>query len=155
MVSIPDTCKVPLMGADVHPAPTFEGLSSPLTFRHDDITVQDPTMLPPQGVTLEHDGAPAPPLVPDVPSVPELPPVLITPAVPEVPPVPELPPMLELPAVPELPPVPEPPPEPELHAPENVPPAAASTRTAERTFMHTYWRHPDGVVTEPFRGSYA
>jgi hypothetical protein len=151
MVSIPDTCKDPLMGADAHPAPTFEGLSSPPTFRHDDITVQAPTMLPPQAVTLEQAGPPAAP-------VPELPPVPTIPPVPEVPPAPELPPMLELPAVPEfppipgVPPVPEPPPSPELHAPDNVPPATANIRTAERTFMQPIGGTVTPLLQKPILG---
>jgi len=103
--------------------------SSPVTFRHDDVTVQVPTTLPPQGVTLSQDALPPP--------LPELPPVSTPPELLELPPVSTPPELLELPPVPtpppplELPPVPDGLSSSELHAPEITPNATAAARTAD------------------------
>ena len=61
-VNVPVTCSDPVTGADGQPAPTSDRSRSPLTFRHDDVTVQVPTTLPPQAVTLGQDAPPPPPL---------------------------------------------------------------------------------------------
>lgn len=71
-VQLPLTWSDPVISADVQPAPTTEGSSVPLTVRHDDVTVQVPTKLPPQAVTFEHE-APEPPL-PEAPPAPIAPP---------------------------------------------------------------------------------
>jgi len=57
--------------------PTSEMSRAPLKFRHDDVTFQVPTTLPPQGDPFGHDGPPVPavpvdPVVP-APEVPALP----------------------------------------------------------------------------------
>ena len=54
-VHVPVTWRAPVTGADGHPAPTSERSKLPVTFRQDDVTVQVPTRLPPQGVPLEQD----------------------------------------------------------------------------------------------------
>lgn len=60
-----------MTGADGHPAPTSDRSRAPLTVKHDDVTVQVPTTLPPQGAPFEHDPpAPPPPEVPPVPGEP-------------------------------------------------------------------------------------
>ena len=51
-VQVPLTCSVPVTGAVGQPAPTSERSRLPLTFRHDDVTVQAPTRFPPQAVTF-------------------------------------------------------------------------------------------------------
>jgi hypothetical protein len=90
--------------------PSHAGSTLPFTVKHDDITVQVPTTLPPQAVTFWQDEPPpVPPL--DVPPVPG--------------PVPPL----------ELPPVPEGAPEVAVHAPEIVPAVNAIARAADLTFM--------------------
>ena len=66
-VHVPVTWRDPVTGADGQPAPTSDRSSAPATFRHDDVTVQVPTTLPPQGVTLEQD---APPPLPPGPVAP-------------------------------------------------------------------------------------
>src|SRR5580698_76649 len=65
-VQVPVTWRDPLTGAEGQPAPTNVRSRSPVTWRHDEVTFQAPTRLPPQAVTLEQD----PPCVPP----PELPP---------------------------------------------------------------------------------
>src|SRR5450631_1634735 len=80
-VQVPLTWRSPVTGADEQPAPTSEGSRLPLTFMHEDVTVQVPTTSPPQAVTFEQ-AAPAPP-------VPEIPPVPTAPPLPGVPPVPD------------------------------------------------------------------
>jgi hypothetical protein len=89
-------------GADKHPAPNHDRSSSPVTFRHEGVTVQAPTRSPPQGVTLdvtlEQDAPPPPPLPPDpVPPDPILPPV---PPEPVAPPRPGVPPVTVAPPEP-------------------------------------------------------
>ena len=76
-----------MTGAEGQPAPTSERSRVPLTFRHDDVTVQVPTRSPPQAVTFEHD-VPAPP-VPGLPPAPTAPPLPDFPPVPDVAPDPE------------------------------------------------------------------
>jgi hypothetical protein len=73
-VNVPVTCRDPVTGAVGHPAPNDAKSRLPVTFRHDDVTVQVPTTMPPQGVTLGQD-PPAPPL-PDFAPVPDEPPRL-------------------------------------------------------------------------------
>ena len=104
-VNVPVTVREPVTGADAQPAPAKDRFRSPLTFRQDDATVQVPTTLPPQAVTLGQ-GAPPPPLFPAAPVVA---------------------------APPELPPAPGDPPPSGLHPAENIPIAIASA--AARTFM--------------------
>jgi hypothetical protein len=109
--------------------------NEPATFKHDEATVQVPTALPPQAVTLLQE-APVPPVPVPVPAVP----VELLPAV-------ELPvPAVELPAPPAGLPVPPeelPVPAAELPGPpELVVPHATTTKTAavagrneDRTFI--------------------
>ncbi|HEX5270612.1 MAG TPA: hypothetical protein VFW33_09010, partial [Gemmataceae bacterium] len=52
-LQVPLTWSDPVINADVQPAPTTDGSSVPLTVRHDDVTIQVPTTLPPQAVTFE------------------------------------------------------------------------------------------------------
>src|SRR5262245_18570093 len=68
IVNAPATRSDPVIAADGQPAPANAGLSSPVTFRHDVATVQEPTTLPPHGASLEQDGDPAPPPVPVIPA---------------------------------------------------------------------------------------
>ena len=56
--------------------------TSPLNFKHDELTVQLPTALPPQGVTFEQDAS-FPPELPPLPVPPPAPPVVEIPLVPE------------------------------------------------------------------------
>src|SRR3569832_736483 len=60
-VHLPSTRRVPVTGAVGQPAPTSERSRLPLTVRHDELTVQAPTTLPPQALTSEHE-VPAPPV---------------------------------------------------------------------------------------------
>jgi hypothetical protein len=76
----------------------------PLKVRHDELTAQVPTALPPQAVRLEQDAVAPPPL--------ELPPVLVAPPLAELPP--------DVGELPEL--------EPELHAAEISPNAITIVR---------------------------
>jgi hypothetical protein len=129
-VHVPVTCKEPVTGALAQPAPTSVRSRLPLTWRHDDVTFQVPTTLPPQLVTLEHD-APAPP----APTPFELPPVPDTPVLPGL--VPELPPVPTV-SVPPLPVEPNTPLELEEHAPEITPTASAIARAADRIFIEQF-----------------
>jgi hypothetical protein len=106
-VHVPDTWSDPVTDADAQPTPRFVRSASPLTLRHDDITVQTPTTLPPHGVPPAHAPAAPPPEVPPVPPDPLL----------------------------ELPPVPDGPLETGVHAPESIPNAIAITRAADCTFI--------------------
>ena len=81
-VHVPVTWREPVTGADGHPAPTDAKSRSPVTLRHDDVTVQDPTTSPPHGATLEQ--------APAAPPLPERPPVATAPPLPELPPLPVL-----------------------------------------------------------------
>src|SRR4029079_17213803 len=67
------TWRVPVTGAGGQFNPASDRSTSPDTFRHDDITVQVPTTLPPQTATLVQ--VPPPVELPPVPLLPELPPV--------------------------------------------------------------------------------
>src|SRR6478609_1791617 len=57
-VNVPLTSREPVTAVVGQPAPTNARSSSPVTFRHDDVTDQVPTTLPPQGVALGHGPAP-------------------------------------------------------------------------------------------------
>src|SRR3954469_3810535 len=70
-VHVPLTWSDPVTGADGQPAPTSPRSSSPLTFRHDEVTVHAPTTLPPHAVTLEQAPAPPPAPLPVLPPVPD------------------------------------------------------------------------------------
>jgi hypothetical protein len=73
-VKVPLTLKEPEIDTPVQvrgSRPSHAAATLPFTVRHDDITVQVPTTLPPQGDTFEQDG-PLPP-APVVPPL-ELPP---------------------------------------------------------------------------------
>ena len=105
-VNVPVTARDPVTGADGQLAPATVRSSAPATFRQDDVTVQVPTTLPPQGVTLGQDDPPAPPL-----------------------------PSPSRPSPPALPPAPGDPPEPELHPSQNIPSAIANASAAARIFM--------------------
>src|SRR5580765_7520929 len=79
MVRVPVTASVPVTGSEAHPAPKSRRLRSPLTVRHDDFTVQVPTVSPPQADTFGQlppaelpPVAPVPPLPPFPEPVPEL-----------------------------------------------------------------------------------
>jgi hypothetical protein len=85
-VHVPVTWRDPVTGAEGHPAPTNDRSKVPVTLRHDDITAQVPTTLPPQGVTLEQDPPVAPP--PELPAVLPPAPLLEVPAAPPAPPPP-------------------------------------------------------------------
>jgi hypothetical protein len=63
-----------------------EGSSAPVTFRHDDATVQVPTTSPPHGVTSEQDAPPPAPVVWPLPPLPVAPPDAGAPPVEAVPP---------------------------------------------------------------------
>jgi hypothetical protein len=92
-----------------------------LNVRHDELTAQFPTTLPPQAVTFAQDN---PPPVPPL----EVPPVPVPAAPLEVPPVPVPVPPPELPPVPELFRL-------VLHAPEIIANATAIARNADWTFI--------------------
>jgi hypothetical protein len=118
-VNVPVTVSMPVTGADGQPAPTSVRSSEPLTVRHDDATVQAPTMLPPHAVTLGQGAPPLPvPAVPVVAALPEPPPEPVDPTVPG------------------------------LHAAENIPATRAEARAVERTFMTEDWRRRAGVVNK-------
>src|SRR4051812_28887912 len=51
-VNVPVTVRDPVTGADAQPAPAKDRFRSPLTFKHDDATVQVPTALPAHAATL-------------------------------------------------------------------------------------------------------
>src|SRR5450432_1202291 len=72
-VHVPVTCKEPVTGAVAQPAPTSIRSRLPLTLRHDDVTFQVPTTLPPQAVTLEQDAAAPPAPEPPAPDIKLLP----------------------------------------------------------------------------------
>src|SRR5678810_258311 len=69
-VNVPVTCRDPVTGVDGQPAPTSDRSRSPLTVRHDDVTVQVPTTSPPHADTLAQE-PPAPPRPPELPAVPD------------------------------------------------------------------------------------
>jgi hypothetical protein len=118
-VNTPLTLREPVMAGLGHWAPNIDGSSVPVRFRHDDLTVQVPTTLPPHAVTLGQD----PPL-----PLPEAPPEPGAPPEPRAPPEP-----------PDAPPEPDGadvPPEPdgvavELQEANPSPATAADTRTAD------------------------
>ena len=66
-VQVPVTCKDPVTGAVAQPAPIAIMFRFPLTFRHDAVTFQVPTTLPPQPVTFEQAELPPVPAVPPLP----------------------------------------------------------------------------------------
>src|SRR5436190_15702516 len=66
MVRVPVTSSVPVTGSVAHPAPKSPRLRLPLTLRHDDFTVQVPTVSPPQADTFGQ----LPPATPPVPVAP-------------------------------------------------------------------------------------
>jgi hypothetical protein len=110
-VHVPVTSRDPVTGADEQSMPINDTSSSPVTFRHDDVTFQVPTTLPLQGVTFgQSTGWLLPPL-PALPPLPGDPPFAFEPPL-ELPPVPPALPPLELPPVPPAPPPPELPPVP-------------------------------------------
>lgn len=67
----PVTSRDPVTGADVQPRVKRDRSSSPVTFRHEDVAVQVPTMLPPHAVPLEQEATTFPLLLLE-PKVPEL-----------------------------------------------------------------------------------
>lgn len=71
-----------MTGANGQPAPNDPRSKSPVTFRQEEVTVQVPTMLPPQGVMSAQESPAA--LGPEVPPV-------FPPPLPEPPPVPDEP----------------------------------------------------------------
>jgi len=76
-VKVPVTLKDPEIPTLVQvrgSRPSQDGSTLPFTVRHEDITFQVPTTLPPQAVTSAHD-PPVPPPAPVVPPPLELPPV--------------------------------------------------------------------------------
>jgi hypothetical protein len=80
--------RVPFAAAVLQPTPSPEISTLPSMFRQDDVAFQVPTMVPPQGVTFEHDAVGVPPVPTPVPAVPVagVPAVGAAPAVPfEVP----------------------------------------------------------------------
>lgn len=81
-VRVPVTRKDPVTAADGQPALASVKSSSPVTFRHDDETVQVPATVPAQGVTLGQAGPGSPPLPFD--------PLLLPPEPPPLPPDPPL-----------------------------------------------------------------
>ena len=120
-LNFPVTWRVPVTGAVIQPMPKLFRSACPEMFRHADATVQVPTTLPPQPVTLEHDAPPP------VPAVLEPPPVPTEPAVLEFPPVP-VPPLL-------VPPAPCGLSDFEPHPPEIRPNASAVTRADDCIFI--------------------
>jgi hypothetical protein len=68
----PLTVSDPVAGAGGQLSPASVRSCSPVTFKHDDVTFQVPTTLPPQGATFEHEAAPPPaPVFPVLPPVPD------------------------------------------------------------------------------------
>jgi hypothetical protein len=63
--NVPVVVREPLTGTVAQPKLRSDTSMSPDNFRHEDATVHDPTMLPPQGVTpAQLSAAPEPPLPP-------------------------------------------------------------------------------------------
>lgn len=80
-VHVPVVLSDPVTGTVAQPISSKDTSMSPVNSRHDDVTFQVPTTLPPQGgVTLEQDVPPPAPLPPE----PETPPELAPPPAPEL-----------------------------------------------------------------------
>ncbi len=125
-VHVPVTWRDSVTDAVAQPRSVGTIFTLPLTFRHDDVTDQVPTTVPPQGVTLGQlepppVAAPLPPVA-VVPPVAGIPPVAVSPPLLDVPPVAVVPPAVVTPPVLLVPPVDVAPPVPEL-PPVDVAPA--------------------------------
>ena len=90
-VHVPVAWRDPVTGTVAQPISSNDTSMSPDNCRHEEVTFQVPTTLPPQGVTLEQAAGWLPPLPGDPPFPLELPPLA-------APPLPEL--ELELPLQP-------------------------------------------------------
>ena len=100
-VQVPVTFRDPVTGTVLQPRLARETSMSPDKVRHDDVTVQVPTMEPPHGVAVGQLPPEAPPDPPfGEPPVPVLPPVPEPPEPVPVPPLPLFPPELLLPPLP-------------------------------------------------------
>ena len=79
-VHVPVVWRDPVTGTVAQPISSSDTSMSPDNARHDDVTFQVPTTLPPQGVTLEQV-APPPPLPPELelPPDPDPPPAVTPP----------------------------------------------------------------------------
>ena len=128
-----------MTGADGQPAPASDRSSSPVTFIHDDVTVQVPTTSPPQGSTLEHAAASGGWLVLVLPPLPREPPFPVEPAL-------VLPPLRVPPPLPELPPVPPDPSPMGLPLQPRVAIAPASTTELTSPTSPFRMRPPTGTV---------
>jgi hypothetical protein len=119
-VQLPVTCSEPTTGAVGHPAPTNDKSRLPLILRHDEVTFQVPTKLPPQAVTFEQVAPiPPPPKLTFAPACSPLP-ALLTPDAPPLPRAPPLPVGLA---------------EPLLHAAEITPAVTTVARAMDRNFI--------------------